>query len=122
MTRRRANPYADGRGPKPLSIAEKLIRRCVRDESTGCLIWAGGGDKDGYGKVWHDRKSIPAHRARWLDEHGELPDKPLQILHTCDRPPCTELTHLYVGTQKKNMEDKMKRGRWKGGRPRSVKP
>lgn len=118
MTRRRPDPYANGRGPVPLSIEVKLMRRSARDEFTGCLLWTGGVDKDGYGKVWHQGKSLRVHRAQWLIDHGSLPVDPVHILHTCDVPACHEATHLYEGTQQNNMDDRVARGRWKGGRPK----
>lgn len=114
MTKRKENPYADGRGPKPLPIMTKLLRRSERRDE--CLVYTGGCDKDGYGKTWHDGKSIRAHVAAWIASNGPIPDG-LLVLHHCDTPPCFRLEHLYLGTQLDNMQDRLKRGRWSGGRP-----
>lgn len=118
MSKRKDNPYAGGRGPKPLPLDYKLARSSVRDVQTGCLVWVGGTDKDGYGKVWHERTTMRTHRARWLVEHGAPPAPHLFVLHRCDNPPCHEPSHLYVGTQRDNMTDRLVRGRWRGGRKR----
>jgi hypothetical protein len=41
---------------------------------------------------------------------GPIPDGML-VLHTCDNPPCVNPDHLYLGTWKDNMQDRIKRGR-----------
>ena len=117
MTKRITNPYANGRGPKPLSIAEKLARSSERQGE--CLVWTSGTDKDGYGKVWHERRSWRSHILAFVNAYGHVPSG-LLVLHTCDRPPCIEITHLYAGTPGDNMADRSRRGRWVGGRPKAT--
>lgn len=115
-TPRVVHPYVNGRGPKPLTIKQKLARRSERQGD--CLVWTGPVDKDGYGKVPVGRHGfVRAHRAAWIDANGEPPDETPDVLHTCDNPPCFWLVHLYPGTQAQNMLDRLQRGRWAGGRP-----
>ena len=38
--------------------------------------------------------------------------------HSCDNPRCCNPNHLSVGTQRDNILDMVKRGRWKGGPPK----
>lgn len=38
----------------------------------------------------------------------------LQVLHHCDIRHCFEYSHLYAGTPQDNMDDKVRRGRWRG--------
>lgn len=43
---------------------------------------------------------------------GQIPDG-LLVLHSCDNPRCVNPGHLEVGTQQKNIEDCVARGRHK---------
>lgn len=59
-------------------------------------------------------KKFRAHRAAWILYRGAIPNGML-VLHRCDNPPCVNPKHLYLGTPKQNMVDKMRRGRFKTG-------
>ena len=37
----------------------------------------------------------------------------MQVLHRCDNPPCVRPDHLFLGTNKDNVDDKMAKGRHK---------
>lgn len=54
-------------------------------------------------------------RAVFYAEYGYLPEV---VMHTCDNPRCINPSHLMAGTHKSNAEDKVNKGRWRGGRPR----
>ena len=56
-----------------------------------------------------------AHRIAWELVHGPIP-KGLQVLHACDFPPCVRTEpdnkgHLFLGTQKDNIQDMISKGR-----------
>lgn len=80
------------------------------DISTGCWIWLGRKDKDGYGKVKRNGKTIRAHRLFYEHHKGKIP-RGLLVRHTCDNPPCVNPEHLLLGTQLDNERDKDSRGR-----------
>lgn len=101
-------------GPDPLPLLVKIARRAKRVGQ--CIELATGLDKDGYGYVWHDGKKQKASRAVWAHINGPIPPGKL-ALHTCDNSPCVNPQHLYLGTQQDNMNDRVRRGRWKGGAP-----
>lgn len=76
-----------------------------------CWPWPNVYRADGYGsfKPRHGL-TMPAHRFAWVLEHGSIPDG-LYVLHGCDNPPCCNVAHLSVGTQKDNIADMRAKGR-----------
>lgn len=75
-----------------------------------CWIYKGGKDYDGYGIMSINNKSQKAHRIFWEFFKGPVTEG-LQVLHTCDNPSCVKPDHLFLGTNKDNMHDKIKKGR-----------
>lgn len=51
------------------------------------------------------------NRVQWAEIYGEIP-KGMVIRHKCDNPSCININHLEIGTQKDNIQDCIKRGRW----------
>ena len=78
-------------------------------EGTSCKI-EGTPTKGGYRQLRRSNKAVYAHRAAWEDENGPIPDG-LFVLHHCDNPPCSEVRHLFLGTQAENMADCKAKGR-----------
>src|SRR5574337_190121 len=74
-----------------------------------CWPWLRGCSRRGYGVVSFNGKIQKASRVACELAHGPLGE--LHALHTCDNPPCCNPRHLYGGTNAKNMEDKVARGR-----------
>lgn len=83
-----------------------IENRSIPEPSTGCWLWDGQVDKDGYGR-FRERYPGPwikAHRASFLCHKGQIPDG-LGVLHTCNLRCCVNPDHLYAGTQKDNVRD-----------------
>lgn len=58
---------------------------------------------------WLDGASISAHVMAWLLHTGLRPIK--FVLHKCDNGLCVRFSHLYAGTQRENINDKVARNR-----------
>lgn len=79
-----------------------------------CWEWtAGKRSEQGYGDFWDPRKknSTLAHRFIWEYYYGPIGDSKIQVLHSCDNPPCVNMYHLHLGDHKLNMLEKKLRGR-----------
>ena len=77
-----------------------------------CWIWFGTKDKDGYGKIKINRKTLRAHRVIFSLFHDGMDLQPNQLLcHTCDNPSCVNPNHLFIGTEQDNSNDMVKKGR-----------
>ena len=82
-------------------------------KTDGCWIWIGWKRDGEYGGAFHGGKRWLAHRLAWALAKGPIP-KGLQVLHRCDQPACVRPSHLFLGTQRDNIEDMMAKGRHRG--------
>ena len=82
---------------------------CV-DKGPGCWKWNAAHTSAGYGQIRIEGKTVYTHRVVWEMGHGSIPNKQY-ICHTCDTPACVRPSHLFIGTQKDNMQDASRKGR-----------
>ena len=61
-----------------------------------------------------------AHRFMWRTKNG--PTNGLFVLHKCDNRKCMNVDHLFLGTQKDNVDDAVAKGRHKSSKPRILAP
>lgn len=83
---------------------------------TECWLWTGYCMPFGHGQFNIGKHVIRlAHRFSWEIHFGEIP-KSMSVCHHCDMPNCIRPDHLFLGTQKDNMQDANRKGRqYKGG-------
>ena len=84
---------------------EYFVRRTEK-----CWEWAGTKHSNGYGLIPWGGRWVYAHRLAYELFKGQVPEG-LDVLHSCDNPPCTKPEHLRAGTHKDNMADMVMRGR-----------
>jgi len=88
----------------------RFRKQFYKSPKTGCWIWTGTRYKEGYGKFSISGHSYRSHRLMWELENDPIPDG-LNVLHTCDNPPCVNPEHLFLGTQTDNIADMKNKGR-----------
>lgn len=89
-------------------LHDKFMSYVYPEPNTGCWLWAGGKNDDGYGKFRYlgvKIKSSLAHRISYFFHKGEFDEK-LCVCHTCDTPCCVNPQHLFLGTHHENMIDR----------------
>lgn len=82
-----------------------------------CWLWIGWRDKDGYGRFWLNGKSIVATAASVrILKNIRVPAGTL-CLHSCDNTSCVNPDHIFLGSQKDNIQDCLRKGRRDRVRP-----
>jgi len=95
---------------RPPRDQETVFRTWFDAASNGCWEWEGAKDKDGYGIFSFEKKTARAHRVALQLSGIDVPKGGL-VCHTCDNPSCVNPNHLYLGSNRQNSDDKVKRGR-----------
>ena len=87
-------------------------------DDTACWLWTGNKYLNGYGMVSVEDYPHLAHRVAYELTYGPIADGCL-VLHKCDNKPCVNPSHLFLGTQKDNVQDMLRKGRGRYQRRRT---
>ena len=87
-----------------------ILMKHIKKDPSGCWLWTGSLDKNGYGIFPSKRFDQRAPRAAYKLLVGEITDG-LWVLHKCDVKGCVNPEHLYLGDVRQNVKDAMERGR-----------
>jgi hypothetical protein len=105
----------------PQSDRFRLLRRIDKrlDRSGGpdaCHPWRGR-LHNGYGNIEVNGRTHAVSRVVYALMVGDVPAE-LDVLHSCDNRACGNHRHLFLGTQRDNMQDMIGKGRgnWPVGR------
>ena len=96
------------------SPEERFWAKVVKTTENECWEWLAAKHKFGYGMFGVKNKVIYTHRFSFELHFGKIPDG-LEILHSCDNPPCCNPKHLFLGTQRHNVIDMGNKDRRSGG-------
>ena len=105
-------PPNKGKQRKPL--ADKFWDSVHKTSSDECWLWTASCFSNGYGQIYNPGATRKAHRVSWELHHGPIPDG-MDVLHSCDNPPCVNPSHLFLGTHQDNMADRDRKGRGAAG-------
>jgi len=91
---------------------ERFEAKYIPEPNSGCWLWTASCWENGYGQISlpNTFKIVGAHVASWMLHQGPIPEG-LFVCHSCDMPPCVNPEHLFLGTQKENMQDAARKGR-----------
>jgi hypothetical protein len=85
--------------------------------ATQCWEWPSYRDPKGYGCIIFDGFKFSVHRLSFQHYKGRIP-KGFVVMHECDNPACFNPDHLYLGTQKENVHDMVRKQRHRAHRRR----
>lgn len=89
----------------------RIQQLSLKDEESDCILWIGAvGGKNDYPSMHYKGQTARATRVIYELTYGDIP-KGLYICHKCDNPICVNPSHLFLGTQKHNMQDASRKGR-----------
>ncbi len=89
---------------------QRFLEKCFPEPNSGCWIWTGALDVNGYARFSMYGRNWKASRAAYVLLKIDDP-KDLFVLHRCDNATCVNPDHLFLGTQKENMDDRDRKGR-----------
>ena len=95
--------------PRP-TLAERFWSHVNVAGLDDCWEWQGW-KRAGYGKMYVLERDtdVTATHIAWFLAYGGWPT--LDVLHTCDNPPCVNIAHLFQGTPVDNSQDMVRKGR-----------
>jgi len=85
-----------------LTRIELDFERYAVSIDSGCIVWTGSIDKEGYGRVWVRPGHQAAHRYSWEWLHGPVPQGK-ELDHICRVRACVNARHLEPVTHAENV-------------------
>ena len=107
--KRHGDPLAGATGK---GYAREFLNKASVVESDECLIYPFYRDKNGYGKIRVNGKSVGAHVYVCEKRHGPKPSDNHESCHSCGNGHvgCVNGSHLRWGTRKANIKDAINHG------------
>jgi len=97
----------------------------MRVNRAGCWIWQLRKNESGYGVMDRHGRTWRAHRISYFMFNKDAPlsalintERNTLVLHKCDMRECINPAHLFLGTDKINVNDAQRKGRFPVGERR----
>lgn len=108
--------YIRGHGTLVRNAIKYFWSKVKKTSKTKCWIWFGAYNKNpGYGKFQASYKIYSAHRFSYEFHFGIIKNKKMRVLHKCDNTLCVNPNHLFLGTDKDNVDDCVSKDRHSRG-------
>ena len=91
-------------------VESRILAKSHVNPITGCRIWEGSKDANGYGAIHLYDQYLAIHRVAYEIWVSPIPEGKI-LMHKCDNPSCIEPQHLKIGTTKDNNKDRSLKGR-----------
>lgn len=92
-------------------LVRRVVARAKPDPASGCLLWTGAADRNGYGRIRYLDALYSSHRVVLEHKLGRKLERWEDTRHACDTPACVREAHLASGDRADNVRDAIERGR-----------
>ncbi len=79
------------------------------EKTESCWLWTASRNTRGYGQLRISGANVTAHRLSWTIAHGRTPEQ--CVLHRCDVRTCVNPAHLFEGSNRDNVNDRVRKQR-----------
>jgi hypothetical protein len=86
------------------NLIDRFIKKISPEPMSGCWLWTGGIESNGYGGFYIKGITRTAHRASYYIYNGSI-EKYMYVCHKCDNKLCVNPKHLFIGNSKDNAVD-----------------
>lgn len=98
------------RKKKTDDLATAIEIKTFPEPMSGCYLWHGVVNSDGYPLISSNGRMVLAHRAVYEIHYG-VPPGAMMVCHKCDNTYCVNPSHLFLGTALDNNRDRSRKGR-----------
>lgn len=103
--------YQQGDADEMNTLRARIVDRSIPEPNSGCWLWTLSTHEFGYGQMYFRGAVLRAHRLSYLAFKGAIAEG-LVVRHTCNQPSCVNPDHLVSGTQRDNIHDAIRSGRF----------
>ncbi len=94
------------------SRLELFMAKVVKGQAlNACWNWTASKTPGGYGQFWNGDRLMVAHHFLLSDSQKAQLVPGMKACHSCDNRACVNPNHIFIGTQKRNIQDCVEKGR-----------